>query len=366
MGAPATAADLLDLVARSGLADAGRLRGHVADLTASESLTAAPADCAAALVRAGFVTRFQSEMLLQGKWKGFAIGPYTLLERIGTGNTAAFFLAEDTRLERVATLKVLPPASASLPTTAAKFLREARVTASLGHPNIVRAYEANQIGDLYFLALEYVDGAALYDVALRGPLDPVRVAHCVSQAAAALQYVHDRGLVHRNVKPQKFLLDRRGRVKLCGFGLALVRQNARQLSESVCGTPNFIAPEQAVDSASVDGRADIYSLGCTAYHLLTGRPPFPDGSSAEKLIWHQTREPEPVRSLRPEVPEEMARVVARMMGKSPEERYQSAAEVAEALAPWCATPAPAPAADEMPDHCPRVREAVARSARTVE
>jgi serine/threonine protein kinase len=364
MAAPTTTAELLDLARKSGLADEGRLRGYVTDLTASESLPVSPADCAAALVRDGLVTRFQSEMLLQGKWKGFSIGPYALLERIGTGKTSVFFLAEDLRLGRVATLKVLPPAGAAVPANLAKLLHEARVTASLDHPNIVRAYEANQVGNLYFLALEYVDGATLYDVARWGPLDPVRVAHYVSHAAAALQYVHDRGLVHRNVKPQKLLLDRGGRVKLCGFGLALVRQNARQLSESVCGTPNFIAPEQALDSGGVDGRADIYSLGCTAYHLLTGRPPFPDGSSAQKMIWHQTREPEAVRALRPEVPEEMARVVARMMGKNPEERYQSAAEVAASLAPWCGTPATTPAAEEMPDHCPRVREAIERSARS--
>jgi serine/threonine protein kinase len=363
MAAPSTIDELLELVHQSGLADESRIGSYVAGLTATQSLPPDPGRFASVLVHDGLLTRFQAEQLLLGKWKGFNLGLYEILERIGVGQSAAFYLGEHTSLQRVVALKVLPPASAELPGNLAKFYREARATAACNHPHVVQLYEVSQDGNLHFLALEYIDGPSLYELVRRGPLDPVRAAHYLAQAAAALRHLHELGLVHRNVKPQKLLLGRGGRVKLCGLGVALVRQEARQVDQAVCGTPNYIAPEQALDSAGVDGRADVYSLGCTAYHLLTGRPPFQEGSAAQKMLWHQTREPEAVRSLRPGLPEGQARVVERKMQKAPHARNPSAAEVEAALAPWCATPIPSPPAEELPSHCPRVREAIERSPR---
>ena len=361
MPAPTTTAELLELVAKSGLTDEPRLRGMVEHLTESGPLPVDPRALATELVRHGVTTGFQVEKLLRGEWQGFDIGQYRVLESIGANTTGALYLCECARLHRLVAVEVVPSWLAAIPNHLDRFFRQARAMASCSHENVVRAYEVAQDGNTHFIVMEYVDGARLYDIVRRGPLDPVRVAHYVAQAADGLQHVHDRGLVHRNVKPTNVLLDRRGRIKVGGMNIVLLPYVTTD--DAIRGTPNYIAPEQVTDSTRVDRRADVYSLGCTAYHLLTGRPPFTGGSAAEKLSWHQTRTPEPLRSLRPEVPEELGRVVERMMSKAPEARYQSTAEVAAALEPWCLTPVPPPPTQELPDHCPRVRAAIERTSR---
>jgi serine/threonine protein kinase len=361
MSAPTTTPELLDLVYQSGLTNETQLRAYVGGLTETQSLPSGPSRFAGELVRDGFLTVFQAGELVQGKWKGFSLGRYLMLEKIGLGRSCAFYLCEDTQVQRVAAIKLLAPALAEVPDSLGRLYREARAMAACSHPNVVCAYHVDEAEGLHYLAMEYIDGANLLGLVRRGPLDPVRAAHYVSQAAAGLQHVHEQGLVHRNVKPGKLLLDRSGTVKLGGMSIVLFTGDAQHSEESLRGTPNYIAPEQAANSSGMNHRADIYSLGCTAYHLLTGRVPFPEGTAAEKIAWQRTREPQPIRELRPEVPEEMARVVERMMNKTPDARYQSAAEVAAALAPWCRTPIPPPATEELPDHCPRVREAIARS-----
>jgi eukaryotic-like serine/threonine-protein kinase len=364
MSAPTTTAELLELVFKSGVADEARLRAYVANLTATGALPDDPTPFAEALVRDGFLTPFLAEKLLQGKRKGLTIGPYAVLEQLAIGAMGTFFLCEHTRVPRVVAIKVMLPARAEDPSGLEHFLREARVLSACDHPNIVRTSDIDQHDNVHFLVTEYIDGTNLNEILTRsGPLDPVRTAHYTSQAAVGLQYLHDLGLVHRNIKPGKLKLDRRGVIKVWDLATALFVHEARKIDEGIRGTIDYISPEQSVDSAGVDLRADIYSLGCTAYHLLTGQVPFPVGSTAQKLIWHRIRAPQPIRALRPEVPEEMARVVERMMGKDPKSRYQSAAEVVAALAPWCDTPIPPPPPEEMPNHCPRTREAIERSAR---
>ena len=274
MAAPATTAELLELVSKSGVADEARLRAYVAPLTATGSLPTDPADLAVMLVRDGFLTTFQSEQLLQGKWKELRVGGYTVLGQIGVTGTGMFFLCEHTKAHRVVTLKVLPPAIAEHPRSLEWFYREARVLSTCDHPNVVRAYDIDQDGRVHFLVTEYVDGANLNEIlAKSGPLDPVRVAHSISQAAVGLQYLHDLGLVHRNIKPAKLTLARDGVIKVWDLSAALFVHEAPNAHEGSRVTPDYISPEQAADGASVDRRADIYSLGCAAYHLLTGRPP---------------------------------------------------------------------------------------------
>jgi serine/threonine protein kinase len=359
MAAPTTTAELLELVAKSGLTDSTRLRALVEHLTESDSLPADPRDFATELIRYGLVTCFHAEQLLLGRWKRFCLGMYTVLERFGTDTTGTFFLGEHTRMQRVVTIKTLPITTAENPHGLHRFYAEARAMATCQHPNVACAYDINNEDGLHFIVMEYVDGARLYDIVRRGPLDPVRVANYIAQAAHGLHHIHEQGLVHRNVKPHVLLLDRRGMIKVGGMNIVLFRHDL-STNDKIRGTPNYIAPEQARDSVRVDCRADVYSLGCTAYHLLTGRPPFTGASAAQKMLWHQTREPEPIRSLRPEVPEELARVVERMMAKRAESRYPSAADAAEALEPWCRAPIPPPPAEELPQHCPRVREAIER------
>src|SRR5438876_958011 len=187
-----------------------------------------------------------------------------------------------------------------------------------------------------------------------GPLDPIRAAHYIRQAALGLQHAHEiAGLVHRDIKPGNILIDRGGIVKVLDMGLARFFHDeddvlTKKYDENVLGTADYLAPEQALDSHSVDIRADIYSLGATFYFILTGTTPFNEGTVAQKLIWHQTRQPKSVQVLRPEVPAEISAIVEKMMAKDPAQRYQTPADVAEVLGPWTQQPIPPPPDKEMP------------------
>ncbi len=205
--------------------------------------------------------------------------------------------------------------------------------------------------------MEYVEGSSLSDIVTKyGPMAIERVPHYIRQAALGLQHAHEAGLVHRDIKPGNLLLDRRGVVKILDMGLAhfFSRLPAEVFpsadnAKRVVGTDDFLAPEQIVDSDEVDIRADIYSLGGTAYFLLTGKAPFHDVDlDNHKLIGHLTRRPKALRLLRPEAPEALVAIIERMMAKNPWERYQTPAEAAQALAPWTETPIPPPPESEMP------------------
>jgi formylglycine-generating enzyme required for sulfatase activity/tRNA A-37 threonylcarbamoyl transferase component Bud32 len=291
-------------------------------------------------------------------------GRYRLLEKLGEGGMGAVYKARDARLGRVVALKVIRRELLAHPDAARRFLREVRAAAQLSHPNVVHALDAGEAGGTHFLALEFVEGADLATlVRQRGPL-PVELARdCVRQAALGLQHAFERGLVHRDVKPSNLLLTRDGQVKVLDLGLARRHQadegeasTTLTREGAVMGTLDYIAPEQALDAHSADIRADLYSLGCTLYFLLTGRVPFPGGSATEKLLKHQLEEPEPVERLRPGLPPAVAAVVRNLMAKRPEDRYRTPAELAAALAgtvgdvPAAGEPArsPDPGADTAP------------------
>ena len=322
-----------------------------------------PKKLGAALVRDGLLTPFQVAQFLQGKWRGFWIsGKYKLLDHLGVGGMGSVFLCEHRSMRRRVAIKVLPVAHAKDPVALERFYREARAAAALDHPNIVRAHDIDHDGKYHFLVLEYVEGASLQEIVKRGgPMDVTRAAHYVRQAALGLHHAHLAGLVHRDVKPANLLLDRQGVVKVLDMGLArffhdeddgLTKQHDER---QILGTADYLAPEQAINSHTVDMRADIYSLGATFYFLLAGRPPFGDGTVAQKLVGHQMRTPTPIRELRPETPEGLAEIVAKMMAKDPAGRYQTPAEVYEALAPWTQTPIPPPPEEEMPKSGVRIR-----------
>jgi serine/threonine protein kinase len=356
MRAPSTGTEFLELVRKSRVVDRDSLDAYLDRLASAGSLPAGPRPLARALERRGLLTRFQADQLLAGKWRRFIINhKYKLLERLGSGGMSNVYLCEHLAMRRRLAIKVLPAPLAEMPGVLERFYREARAVAALDHPNIVRAHDIDHDGRLHFIVMEYVDGASLHQIVKEhGPLDIQRAAHYTAHAAAGLQHAHEVGLVHRDVKPGNILVDRTGRVKLLDMGLArffldeqddLTRQQESQL---VLGTADYLAPEQALDSHGVDIRADIYSLGVTFYFVLTGVSPFRGGSLAQKLIRHQVMQPDPIRSLRPEVPEELAAVLARMMAKDPARRHQCPAEVVEELAPWTRTPIAPPPAREMP------------------
>ncbi|MCS6852330.1 MAG: protein kinase [Gemmataceae bacterium] len=354
MAAPATVGEFLELVRKSGVIDEKRLDTHIQQLRSASALPEDPGKLAGILVRDGILTHFQAEQFLLGKWRRFTIGKYKVLERLGSGGMGSVYLCEHKFMRRRVAVKVLPTAKAEDPSSLERFYREARAVAALDHPNIVRAYDIDQDENLHFLVMEYVDGSSLQDIVKKfGPLTPLRAAHYIRQAANGLQHAHQAGLVHRDIKPGNLLVDRNGVVKILDMGLARFfrdEQDAltKKYDENVLGTADYLAPEQAIDSHAVDIRADIYSLGATFYFTLTGSPPFAEGTVAQKLIWHQTRQPKPIRSLRPEVPEGLAAIIEKMMAKDPKQRYQTPAEVSEALAPWTAKPIPPPSEAEMP------------------
>ncbi len=314
-----------------------------------------PHQLAKALVRSGMLTNFQAEKLLSGRWRGFLIsGKYRLLERLGAGGMGAVYLCEHILMGRRVALKVLPIAQAEDPASLARFYREAKAVARLDHPNIVRAHDIDHEDKLHFLVLEFIDGVNLHDfVKKNGTLSPERAASYIRQAALGLQHAHTAGLVHRDIKPGNLLLDRQGVIKLLDMGLARFFDddggafaNAYEQGYSI-GTADYMAPEQTFDYR-VDIRADIYSLGGTFYYLLAGKSPFQDGTLPQKMIWHQVRQPKPIRVLRPDMPEALARVLDMMLAKETERRYQSPAAVAEALAALVPEHIPPPTEAEMP------------------
>ncbi|MBA4192176.1 MAG: hypothetical protein C0467_29725 [Planctomycetaceae bacterium] len=354
MPPPANADELLDLIQRSGVADEGKLRSYIQKLTDASGVPSDPQKFAGVLVRDGVLTYFQAEQLLQGKYKRFTIGKYKVLEKLGAGGMAQVFLCEHKMMRRRVAIKVLPTAKADDPSSLERFYREARAVAAVDHPNIVRAYDIDQDENLHFLVMEYVDGTNLQDLVKKfGQLDMLRACHYIYASAVGLQHAHEMGLIHRDIKPGNILLDRTGVVKILDMGLARFFHDeddalTKKYDENVLGTADYLAPEQALDSHTVDIRADIYSLGATFYFLLTGSAVFPEGSVAQKLIWHQNRQPKPIKSFRADVPDEVIAIVEKMMAKKVENRYQTPAEVMAALAPWVATPIPPPAEREMP------------------
>jgi urea transport system substrate-binding protein len=270
---------------------------------------------------------------------------YHILELLDVGGMGAVYKAEHRLLERTVVLKVIRQDILSKPENVQRFLREAKLAAALAHPNIVTLYEAEQIGQTYFLVMEYLVGTDLFRLLQeRGRLPVEEACEWTRQASMGLQYIHERGLVHRDIKPPNLFLVGQRRVKILDLGLAVLRTEqalGSGLTEKgqILGTLDYMAPEQYEDSRGVDIRADIYSLGCTLYHLLAGKPPF--GSevypSLMKQMWAHAQAPvPPLRDLRPEVPQAVAAVLDRMLAKKPDERFGTPAEVASALEPYAA------------------------------
>ena len=265
---------------------------------------------------------------------------YRVLKALGRGGMGAVYLAEHKVMKRMVALKVIRPDLAAHPEVVHRFRREVEAVAHLTHPNIVAAHDAEQAGDCFFLVMEYVDGV---DLARRlkehGRLPVAEACDAVRQASLGLQYAHERGLVHRDLKPHNLMQTPSGVVKVLDFGLARVSQLTPEggtVSGVVLGTPNYMAPEQANDPHQADIRSDIYSLGCTLYELLGGRVPFPGGGLVDKLRKQALEPPTPLRQLRPELGAGLVRVIDRMMAKDAAERLQTPAEVVAALEPWCA------------------------------
>src|SRR5438132_6810168 len=265
---------------------------------------------------------------------------YRILEFLGAGGMGTVFKAEHRLMERVVALKIIRKDLMDRPAALERFPQEVRAAARLLHPNIVTAYDADQAGNVHFLVMEYVEGKSLDRVlGQSGPLPVDQACDWIRQAALGLQHAWEQGMVHRDIKPGNLFLTPAGQIKILDFGLARFANEAASAAGltpegSMIGTPDYMAPEQADAAGNADIRADIYSLGCTLYHLLAGEPPFPEGAPLHKLLFHQTRQPRLLTELRGDVPGELAQVIQRMLAKDPAQRYQTPAEVARELAPF--------------------------------
>ena len=343
---PDTAAALSDSVRRFRLVDPAQF----AELERLQGAHPSARALAGELIRRGWVSPYQANRVLVGRGPELVLGSYVVLERLGEGGMGEVYKARNWKLGKVVALKVISKGRVQDPDAVRRFQREVRAAALLDHAHLVRALDADEVNGTHLLVMEYVAGIDLAKLVKKeGPLAVEKACDYVRQAALGLQYACERGLVHRDVKPHNLLVTPQGVVKVLDVGLALLHHPAGEGSSTtvtpegaVMGTPDYMAPEQTLDSHLVDIRADLYALGCTLYFLLAGRVPFPGGTLGEKIAKHQMREPAPVEQARPDTPPAVAAVVRKLMAKRPEDRYQTPAEAAAALeAATRAAPAPA-------------------------
>jgi len=340
----ATADDFFTLLEKSKLLSAEQL-AEARELVESSGGKADDAVTAARLLtRHSLLTRWQAGQLLAGR-STFFLGKYKLIELLGRGGMGSVFLGEHIMMNRRVAIKVLGKQVGREPGSLERFLSEARAIAALDHPNIVHAYNVDQEGDRYYIVMEYVDGVNLEQMVKRDdPLDCALAADFVRQAAEGLAHAHKQEIVHCDIKPSNLVVNNQRVLKILDMGLARLVGRAEsdngKTDESVLGSVDYLAPEQALESEEFDHRADIYALGCTLYFLLTGRPPFPEGTLHEKILKHQRVEPAPISDLREDVPAGLIEICERMMAKDPADRYQSADEVAEAISALGLTPRP--------------------------
>lgn len=265
--------------------------------------------------------------------EGKRLDHFELQEFVGGGGMGAVFRALDTRLNRTVAVKILSTEHAADDETVRRFHNEAQSAARLDHENIARAYYVGEDQGLHYIAFEYIEGQNLRDlIERRGQLPLAEIVSYTLQIADALAHANAREVVHRDIKPSNVLVTAEGRAKLVDMGLARlhhVSQSHEDLTASgvTLGTFDYISPEQARDPRVADVRSDIYSLGCTLYYMLTGRPPFPEGTVLQKLLQHQGDAPPDPREINPDVPPELARILARMLAKDPSRRYQQPAEL---------------------------------------
>ncbi len=314
----------------AGLIEIDQVKKVVASLM-GETPKFDPKIIASGLVGSGALTTWQANKLLAGKSKGFYLGSYRLLRPLGKGGMGVVYLGEHHVMKRLMALKILPSESLADQRRIDRFKEEARASAQLDHPNIVRAIDFSETGGKLFIVMEFVDGIDLhYAVARDGVMSIAMAIDALTQSARGLAHAHERGIIHRDIKPSNLLLRTDGVVKVSDLGLARIGwtdPNDAEGQKRMMGTADFVAPEQAIDSRAVDARSDIYSLGCTLYYLLTGRPPFSGASVAQRLAKHQTAPPPDIRKIRKDCPASVAELAIRMMAKRPEDRPTSAMEL---------------------------------------
>lgn len=325
-----------DALTRSGLVTATALE------TLAET-TATADEHAERLVATGQLSRFQADKLLRGQWQGLLLGTYRILSPLGRGGMGIVYLAKSvsplgsTTAKPLVALKILSPKKARDDSrTRIRFEREMAIGRIIpAHPHIATIFDTGEVKGVAFIAMEYVTGSTVKEVVEKnGPLSVSHAAQLFRDIAGALQVSHNAGLIHRDLKPSNVMIAADGSAKLLDFGFALRIGEPLPSDPTILGGPgyvlgtmDYIAPEQAIDSTAVTAQSDLYSLGATLYYALSGCPPFPGGTSSQKLRWHRTETPHPLRAICPGLPKPIADIVERLMSKRPEDRYADATEV---------------------------------------
>jgi serine/threonine protein kinase len=339
-GEPPSVERFLKAVLRSALLDRDKLQTALRDLPLDRRED--PEALADHLVKSGKLTRFQARKLVMGMPGGLVLGPFQILAPVGKGGMGTVYLARDTRGEQLLALKVLTPKKArEEPRLLARFRREMEMCQRVAHTHIAWTCDVGVCQGVYYIAMEYIPGKSLYRiVSTEGPLEVGRAARLFGEIASALDHAHHQGLIHRDLKPSNIQITPNDHAKLLDLGLAMMQGEtgfAREVVGGqgyVVGTMDYIAPEQAEDAAGVDPRSDIYALGSTLYFALTGRPPFPGGTTLEKLQRHRSEKPIPIEQHNPKVPAGFCQLVRRMMAKDPGDRFPNAHTLLAELHNW--------------------------------
>jgi eukaryotic-like serine/threonine-protein kinase len=342
MAPPEDAQAFLGLVSKSGLLEQRSIDTVIR--THELKSETDPVEVARAFVHDKQLTVFQARQLLKGKWRGLCVGKYKLLYPLGSGGMGYVYAAEEVGTGWQVAVKVMSDRYRKDIAMLTRIQLEAQAGMRLKHPNILRTWSIDRTedsqGDMYYVVMELVKGISLNElVALKKQLAVGHACDIVFQAALGLQHAHANGLVHRDVKPENLLIRSDGSVKILDFGLAMIDENDEEflmamiMGQDRLGTADYVAPEQSINSYKVDSRADIYSLGGTLYFALAGHAPFPVDSAVEKIRSHREVRPQLILELRPDVPKRVAAIVHKMLAKRPENRVQTAAEVAELLRP---------------------------------
>ncbi|WP_165222655.1 serine/threonine-protein kinase [Aquisphaera insulae] len=331
--------DFVDAVARSGLVSEADLAAVRSEIGPSSGKDAA-ADAARRLVREGLLTSYQAKKLLAGATRGFFLGGYRILRQLGEGGMGKVYLAvNETTGEKVA-VKVLPPKKALEESgSLARFRREMELSQRCVHPNVARTLAVGNEGDVYFMVLEYIPGMSLHDMVRSERYGPLRVpdaAKIFLKVVDGLAAAHAAGLVHRDIKPSNIMIMPDGTAKILDLGLAraLGEEKGITRANTVLGTLDYASPEQLSDATRADARSDLYSLGCTLYFALSGRPPFEGGDMINKIFRQRLDDPEPLEKVARGVPTAFAAIVRKLMSKKPEERYATCAELRADMARW--------------------------------
>lgn len=291
------------------------------------------------LVRQKKLTGFQAQQIYAGKGKALQMGNYTILDKLGQGGMGVVLKARHNRMQRFVAIKVLTKALVKDAEAIARFQREVVAASQLEHPNIVGAYDADEVNGQHILVMQYIEGSDLSSIVKRqGPLPLHQALDCLRQAARGLEYAHKRGVIHRDIKPANLLLDNEGMVKILDMGLARFSDSANIATQAeltgtgtVMGTVDYMSPEQALNTKSADARSDIYSLGISLYYLLTGQAAYPGDSLMARLMAHANSPIPSLRSSRPDVPDAVQALFARAVAKQPGDRYQTMTELAADL-----------------------------------